>query len=92
MKKRFICTAPLNHYRKPSCRWEKIDDKGWIDGETPIEDLGMFLILEEEISPASAEKLFFALLQMDESADRSYTEKLDEEETRILFSLIKDEV
>lgn len=62
MKKKFICTQ--SHYgSKPAiCRWAMLDEKGWIDGETPIEDCGMFLILDKEISPESAARLFIALL------------------------------
>lgn len=61
MKRKFICTTSLYNYKKPYCRWAKIDRNGWIDGETPIEDCGAFMILDEEISQDSADRIFMAL-------------------------------
>ena len=65
---KFICTSPLNATQEPSCRWENITDDGYI-GDTPIEDFGMFLVLDEEISSKSASRLFIALLGHQEGEE-----------------------
>lgn len=62
MKRKFLCTTTLNHYTKPSCRWVNVDDKGWIEGETPVEDFGMFFFSEIECSSSEANEVFYALM------------------------------
>lgn len=59
--KKFICTSPHNTSAGASCFWGDISDTGYVDG-TPIEDLGMFFIIDEEITPKSADRIFIALL------------------------------
>lgn len=62
MEKKFICTRSHIGSQPSQVRWAHIDDRGWVDGETPIEDFGMFMILDVEISSESADRLFIALL------------------------------
>lgn len=62
MTRKFICTSNSYRYTPAFCRWENLDEKGWINGETPIEDCGMYLVLDEEINSESADRIFLALL------------------------------
>lgn len=59
---KFLCSSPVNRYVPAICRWVKIDPKGFIDGETPIEDFGMFILLDSPIESDSADRLFSALI------------------------------
>lgn len=68
MKRKFICTKH-QHDNKPYCRWGNLDEKSWIDGETPIEDFGMFILLDEEISTESADRLFMAFICHNEGEE-----------------------
>jgi len=62
LDKKFLCTASVDRYTPVHCRWVEIDSRGFIDGETPVEDYGMYLLLDKPISSDSAEKLFLALI------------------------------
>ena len=62
MKSKFLCNTTINHYSEPTCRWVKIDDKGYVDGETPVEDFGMFFLSDIECTPSEAMQVFFALM------------------------------
>lgn len=78
--KRFICTCSLTVSSSANCRWIDIDDKGRIEGETPIEDFGMFLILDEEISTHSAGRIFIALLSISEGEEPEIKEDITEDD------------
>jgi hypothetical protein len=85
LDKKFLCTASANHYTPAFCRWVEIDSKGFVDGETPVEDFGMYLLLDKPISSDSAEKLFLALIGHGEGeADLS---ALNADELQLLTSL-----
>jgi hypothetical protein len=83
--RKFLCTASAQRYTPAICRWVEIDSRGFIDGETPVEDYGMYLLLEEPISPDSADKLFLALIGIGEGeADLS---ALNADELQLLKTL-----
>jgi hypothetical protein len=58
-----------------------LDDRGWVDGETPIEDFGMFLILDEEISSESAKRIFMALLGRAEGETPEVVAEITKDDT-----------
>ena len=62
MKRKFLSTTTINRHTEPNCRWVNVDDKGWIDGETPVEDFGMFFFSDIECTPSEAMEVFFALM------------------------------
>tara|TARA_R110001599_G_scaffold350109_1_gene579649 strand:- start:55 stop:351 length:297 start_codon:yes stop_codon:yes gene_type:complete len=62
MKRKFLSTTTINRHTKPNCRWVNVDDKGWIEGETPAEDFGMFFFSDIECTPSEAMEVFFALM------------------------------
>lgn len=67
MNRKFLAIQSLSGSRGASAvGWVQIDFRGWVDGETPVEDYGMFLLLDEEISGESAGRLFAALMGHDE--------------------------
>lgn len=51
--------APINH------GLVEIDDRGWVDGETPIEDFGMFFYRDEPFPEDKNEifQIFFNLME-----------------------------
>lgn len=69
MTRKFLCIQ--SHYGSKGAfvQWCDIDDKGFVGGETPVEDFGMFLLLDEEISKESAARLFIALLGHSEGEE-----------------------
>lgn len=105
MTRKFICTSNSCWYTPSFCRWANLDKNRWIDGETPIEDCGMYLILDEEIDSKSADRIFLALLghaegqspeikneitRDDELFRSMYSPQLlTEKENRIFLELIK---
>ena len=78
--RKFICTQSMNGSRPAICRWAELDDKGWIDGETPIEDCGMYMVLDREITPHSAGRVFIALLGHAENEEPEVKETVTREE------------
>jgi hypothetical protein len=64
--KKFLATMPTNRYVEPSVRWVDIDENNYVDGETPVEDFGMFLLLDEEVTANEATELFLALIRADD--------------------------
>jgi hypothetical protein len=71
MKRKFLATTTVNRYTEPDCRWVNIDEKGWVDGETPIEDFGMFFFSEIECTPSEAMEVFLALM-LESEGDFDY--------------------
>lgn len=65
----FLCTQSHYGSRGASVRWATLDDRGWVDGETPVEDFGMWFITNREISVKAAERIFLALLGHDENEE-----------------------
>jgi hypothetical protein len=75
MTRQFVCTMSADRYQKPHCRWADVSDDGWVDdgwgdGGTPIEDFGMYYVLNEEIS--SDEVFQFFLKKIAEREDSSF--------------------
>lgn len=70
-RKKFIATAPVDRYRKPFCRWAKLDNNDFVvsEDDTPIEDYGMFLILNEEVTSEEANNIFMALMGAQEGEE-----------------------
>jgi hypothetical protein len=64
--KKFLATASANNCSAPSVRWVDIDENNYVDGEIPVEDFGMFLLLDEEVTANEAIELFLALIRADE--------------------------
>tara|TARA_B110000305_G_scaffold22617_1_gene20681 strand:- start:1198 stop:1521 length:324 start_codon:yes stop_codon:yes gene_type:complete len=62
MKRRFLSTSNAYRYTEPRCRWVNVDEKNWVDGETPVEDFGMFFFSDIECTPSEAMEVFFALM------------------------------
>ncbi len=52
----------------PICRWVDIDEENQVDGQTWLGDFGMYLVLDEEVTPKEASELFFALLTQAEGS------------------------
>lgn len=90
LHKRFICTLPLNQTAETYCRWAMIDESGFVDGETPIEDFGMFLILDEEVTSKEAFNILVAIIQSREICNKTEMVKLSEKENRIFNELTKN--
>lgn len=68
MRRVFLCTSNL--YRlNSSVRWANIDDRGWVNGETPVEDFGMWFLVDHEISEESASRIFLALIGRQEGEE-----------------------
>jgi hypothetical protein len=68
-EKVFLCTMNHSRYTPPHCRWVEIDDRGWVDSKTPVEDFGMYLILDHEITPNEAFEKFMGLLEEHEEGE-----------------------
>jgi hypothetical protein len=66
MKNKFLCTTNANRYNAPACRWVKIDERNCIEGETPVEDFGMYFLTEIECTPEEAMQVFYALMIEEE--------------------------
>lgn len=63
--RRFLCT--MEHGRTdPRCRWARIDDQGLVtdadNDQVPIEDFGMWMLLDHEITPDEAFERILGLL------------------------------
>jgi len=71
--RKFFCYQCFNGSRPAHGFWCDITD-GLVNGEDPVEDFGMYMILNEEISVREMEGLFIALLGNDEDPD--YTPQL----------------
>jgi hypothetical protein len=81
---KFLCFSPVNRYAPALCRWVNIDSKGFIDGETPVEDFGMFLLLDSPIASESADRLFSALIAYREGENAV---SLNSEEAELFSTL-----
>lgn len=62
MERRFLATSNAYRYTEPRCRWVNVDENNWIDGETPVEDFGMFFFSDIECNSSEAMEVFFALM------------------------------
>jgi len=62
MKRKFLATTTASRYTEPDCQWVNIDDKGWVNGETPVEDFGLFFLSNIECTPSEAMEVFLALM------------------------------
>lgn len=71
MKRKFLATTTINRYTEPNCRWVNVDENGLIDGETPVEDFGMFFFSDIECTPSEAMEVFYALM-IDEEGEFDY--------------------
>lgn len=60
--RKYLAFQSLNSSRPASGFWCDIDARGWVEGETPVEDYGMFMLLDQEVSPEAAGRLFGALM------------------------------
>ena len=62
MNKKFLCTTTVSRYTEPTCRWVNIDNNGYVEGDTPVEDFGMYFLSDIECTPSEAMQVFFALM------------------------------
>lgn len=56
MTRHFLCTL-LEPWQTPYCRWVQVDADGWVEGETPIEDLAPYVLLDHEVTAEEAVRL-----------------------------------
>lgn len=84
--RKFLVTHQGSGYNDPICRWVDIDSFGRVEGETPIEDFGTWILLEEEITPKEGFELILALLLQSEGSYDYRGDPIDEKPTDYLTS------
>lgn len=76
-EKKYLYSCPHNWYDPKSHGLVEIDDNGYVNGETPIEDYGMYFYGDEEF-PGDVGQAFLDLMaQNHETEIYRYLWKLD---------------
>jgi hypothetical protein len=82
----FLCTMPQGR-TEPYCRLAVITDDGYVNGETPVEDFGMYFMLDFELgitaTPDQAFNIFLALMEGD-------TNWLESEHEKLIYKILQD--
>lgn len=91
--KKFLCISSLYRYTPASCWWTNINtENNYVIGEdgeeTPVEDFGMFLILDEEVSSKSADRIFLALMGHAEGENPLVEDKNEDEVYKLNHSSV----
>ena len=61
--KKYLATAPHNRYKDAFLHGQvDISDSGLVNGETPIEDFGMWYLSDKPITNNEAWKIWFAAI------------------------------
>jgi len=97
MKRKFLSTTTINRHTEPNCRWVNVDDKGWIEGETPVEDFGMFFFSDIKCTPSEAMEVFYSLMLEDEGEFDYYgdpitdkpEDELKSENSRTIYAALR---
>lgn len=68
--KKYLITCSHNRYSVINHGLVEIDDRGWVGGETPIEDFGMWNISDVPFPSSESEILDIFIGLLKESEDR----------------------